>query len=126
HREHDPAGEADAGSDLRACTRAAPAVDSGGGAVFHLKREERSNAECGVRNAEFQGEVARNVTLTLTFRIPHSALRTGGRGGCSASIRKANERWWRGWPTMGGTASPSPRRWPRRVRRCARAPGLRP
>src|SRR5437773_2499554 len=55
---------------------------AGGGAVFHLKREERSNAECGMRSAEFQGEVARNVTLTLTFRIPHSALRTGARGGC--------------------------------------------
>ena len=40
------------------------------------------NAECGMRNAELQGEVTRSVTLTLTLRIPHSAFRTLGRGGC--------------------------------------------
>src|SRR6266704_786687 len=34
------------------------------------------NAECGVRNAEFQGKVVRRTTLTLTFRTPHSAFRT--------------------------------------------------
>src|SRR5213596_2677604 len=33
------------------------------------------NAECGMRSAEFQGRVVRLTTLTLTFRIPHSALR---------------------------------------------------
>ncbi len=35
------------------------------------------NAECGMRNAEFQWEVIRSVTLTLTFRIPHSTFRIG-------------------------------------------------
>jgi len=29
-----------------------------------------------MRNAEFQGEFVRLVTLTLTFRIPNSAFRT--------------------------------------------------
>src|SRR5437016_9563692 len=33
------------------------------------------NAEFGMRSAEFQGRVVRLTTLTLTFRIPHSALR---------------------------------------------------
>src|SRR5207247_4397335 len=42
-----------------------------------------SNAECGVRNAELQWEVVRRATPTLTFRIPHSALRTPVR---SASV----------------------------------------
>src|SRR6266571_8868448 len=37
------------------------------------------SAECGVRNAEFQGEVVRVTTLSLTLRIPHSAL-GGGAG----------------------------------------------
>src|SRR5437879_6825402 len=30
------------------------------------------NAECGVRNAELKGKVARPATLAFTFRIPHS------------------------------------------------------
>src|SRR5438128_4973536 len=34
------------------------------------------NAECGVRNAEFRGQVARQPSLPLPFRIPHSAFRT--------------------------------------------------
>src|SRR5213083_1748648 len=34
------------------------------------------NAECGMRSAEFQGRVVRLTTITLTFRIPHSTLRT--------------------------------------------------
>src|SRR2546422_874978 len=33
------------------------------------------NAECGMRIAEFQRRVVRLTTPTLTFRIPHSALR---------------------------------------------------
>src|SRR2546430_17040214 len=35
-----------------------------------------SNAECGVRNAECQGKVARQASLPFTHRIPHSAFRT--------------------------------------------------
>src|SRR5256886_591791 len=35
-----------------------------------------SNAECGVRNAECQGKVARQASLPFTLRIPHSAFRT--------------------------------------------------
>src|SRR6266511_559518 len=38
------------------------------------------NAECGVRNAELEGEVVRITTLTLTFRIPHSGLHIPGWG----------------------------------------------
>src|SRR6058998_3549724 len=34
------------------------------------------NAECGVRNAELRGQVARQASLPLPFRIPHSAFRT--------------------------------------------------
>src|SRR6058998_3890448 len=34
------------------------------------------NAECGVRNAELRGQVARQASLPLPFRIPHSACRT--------------------------------------------------
>src|SRR5437773_4775380 len=33
------------------------------------------SAECGMRNAELKGEVARVATLTFTLRIPHSAFR---------------------------------------------------
>src|SRR5206468_11333726 len=35
------------------------------------------SVECGMRNAELQGKVARVTTLTLTLRIPHSAFRIG-------------------------------------------------
>src|SRR5881296_4649121 len=34
------------------------------------------NAECGVRNAELRGQVARQASLPLPFRLPHSACRT--------------------------------------------------
>src|SRR5437660_5345614 len=34
-----------------------------------------ANAECGVRNAECQGECCAANDLALRFRIPHSALR---------------------------------------------------
>src|SRR2546422_1849865 len=35
------------------------------------------NAECGMWRVELTCNVACRATLTLTFRIPHSALRTG-------------------------------------------------
>ncbi len=38
----------------------------------------QTSAEFGMRNAELNGKVARGMTLTLTFRIPHSPFRTGG------------------------------------------------
>src|SRR5204862_389620 len=44
-------------------------------------RRPDANEECGVRNAEFQGEFARFPTLPRTFRIPHSTFRTRGRVG---------------------------------------------
>ena len=33
------------------------------------------NAECGMRNAEFQWKVIRGTKPAFTFRIPHSAFR---------------------------------------------------
>jgi len=39
-----------------------------------------TNAECGMGNAELKGKVAREMTLTLTFRTPHSEFRIRGRG----------------------------------------------
>src|SRR3989475_7145769 len=44
------------------------------------------NAECGVRNAEFRGQVARQPSLPLPFRIPHSAFRTLHRMGFPAGL----------------------------------------
>jgi len=47
-----------------------------------MRNAECENAECGVRNAELQGEVARGVTLVLTFRIPHFEFHIRGVGRC--------------------------------------------
>ena len=38
------------------------------------------NAECGVRNAEFEWEVVRGTTLIPRFRIPNSAFRIDQAG----------------------------------------------
>jgi len=45
-----------------------------------LRSAWEENAECGVRNAELQCEVARYETPTLTFRIPNSAFRISFTG----------------------------------------------
>src|SRR5438876_3925010 len=43
------------------------------------------NAEFGMRNAESPGKVARGVTLTLKFRIPHSPFRISHVPHCALS-----------------------------------------
>src|SRR2546423_8569692 len=43
---------------------------------------EKDNAECGVRNAEYQWKRRFAIDLSFQFRIPHSALRTRDGGRC--------------------------------------------
>src|SRR3989442_1812386 len=42
------------------------------------RRHEKDNAECGMRNAEYQWEHRSASDFPCTFRIPHSAFRTPG------------------------------------------------